>query len=144
MNSDQKDFSIKHKTEYETAINQFQHFATLRRQDMAFVTTVQIGILVIVKDRLLTFDLTYFLLTIIAFLVLVMGCNNERRLSSYMVGYMDRARKIEKQFGISVLHIGFEKVQSTKFLISNRTTFPLYYITFILLWIVIWILNLGR
>lgn len=144
MNSNQKDFSSKNKTEYEIAINMFRQFATLRRQDMAFMTTVQAGVLTIVKDNLLVLGSAHFLLTAIAFLVLLMGCNNERRLSAYMLGYMKRARKIEEEFGISVLHDGFDTVKRTRFLISNRWTFPLYYLVFSLLWFVIWILNLLR
>ncbi len=135
---------IIEKTEYETAVSQFRHFASLRRQDMAFVTTFQTAMLVFIKDRLNELSLTDFFLTIIAFLVLVMGLNNERRLYAYMFGYMKRARQIEINWGMSVLHYGYESVKKLKYLKSNRDTFQIYYFIFILLWFIIWLINIIK
>lgn len=137
-------FPAKEKTEYEISLTQFRHFASLRRQDMAFATTVQGAVLAIVKDHIVSLGPADFLLTLLAFLVLLMGLNNERRLSSYMCGYMDRARQIEDQFGMKVLHIAFDWVQRERLLVSNRKTFPLYYLIFATLWLTIWTLNLVK
>jgi len=141
MITNEPELPAKAKAEYEAALTQFRHFASLRRQDMAFATTVQAAVLAIAKDHLLSLGMAESLLTGLAFLVLVMGLNNERRLSAYMFGYMDRARQIEQEFGMTVLHSGFDRVQKKKLLVSNQTTFPFYYLVFAALWVTIWILN---
>jgi hypothetical protein len=130
------------KVEYEIALEQHQHYSSLRRQDMAFVTTVQAAALTIIGSKLLSLDTSGFLLSIIAFFVLLLGINSERRLSAYIAGYIHRARQIESEYGMSLLSVSWNEVQSRKLLLSNTIVFPLYYFAFILVWASIWVLNL--
>ncbi|HEU4835122.1 MAG TPA: hypothetical protein VFS90_11925 [Pyrinomonadaceae bacterium] len=69
------------KAEYDVGLQQYRLNSTLRRQDMAFVTTVQAAILTIIGAKLLSLDFSGFLLSAIAFFVLLLGLNSERRLA---------------------------------------------------------------
>jgi len=134
----------REKEEYSRALDLFRHFSSLRRQDMAFVTTVQAAILTVIGSKLLSLDFSSFLLSAIAFFVLLLGLNSERRLAAHMTGEMRRAKQIEKEIGMSLLTIAYDEVRSRKLLMTNDVVFPLYYFVFIVAWVVIWILNLLR
>lgn len=130
------------RLEYETALEQYRQLASLRRQDMTFVTTVQAAVLTIIGTKLLELDASGLLLSLIAVFVLFLGINSERRLSGYISAYMRRAKNIEAEYGMSLLTSGIQEVQTMRFLLSNSVIFPLYYSFFILAWIGVWVLNL--
>ena len=130
------------KAEYDTANSQFIAYSGLRRQDMAFVTTVQAAVLTIIGTKLLALDATGFLLSGIAFFVLLMGFNSERRLSEYMTGNSKRVNEIENYYHMK--RSEYVKGKLGKHSLSNSKTFPIYYSIFIGLWIFIWVLNLRR
>ena len=75
----------KAKTEYDNAISQYRHFMSIRRTDMAFVTTVQAGVLTIVKPNLLKLDESSFFLTLLAFLLLFVGVTQTFNTYSFTV-----------------------------------------------------------
>jgi uncharacterized membrane protein len=129
------------KVEYEQALSQYQNCTVLRRHDMAFVTTAQGAVLAIIGPRLPTLDSSGIVLSLIAFFLLLLGINSERRLSNYMEAYFKRAREIEQQFGLALVSLGFEKVQKRKLLLSNSIVFPLYYTCLMVAWIIIWVRN---
>lgn len=129
------------KVEYENALEQYRHYTSLRRQDMAFVTTVQVAVLTIIGANLRNLDLANLLLSIIAFFVLLLGINNERRLTAYMAGYMKRATQIETDYEMSLLVKGRQEVLNRKLLLSNIVVFQLYYFVFSVVWVVVWVLN---
>jgi hypothetical protein len=131
------------KLEYEVAVEQYRHFSSLRRQDMAFVTTVQAAVLTIIGSKLLALDFSSLVLSIIAFFVLLLGINSERRLSAYMGSYMYRAREIESEYGMSLLSPSGNNVQKKRLLLSNSYVFPLYFCIFIIAWFTVWALNLS-
>lgn len=129
------------KVEYDNAVKQCQLMEGLRRQDMMFTTTVQAAILTIIGVKATHLDLVNFLLTGIAFFVLVLGLNSERRIAKYTAVYMQRAREIESEYGMSLLSLGKSEVQKRKLLFSNSLLFPLYYLIFILAWLIVWLMN---
>lgn len=130
------------KVEYQNALDQYRQYTSLRRQDMAFVTTVQVAVLTIIGTNLLSLDTANFLLSLISFFILLLGINNERRLTAYMAGYMRRANHIEAEHKMSLLTDGKNEVQKRQLLFSNTVIFPLYYFIFVLTWIVIWTMNM--
>ena len=130
------------RLEYEAALEQYRQLTSLRRQDMAFVTTAQAAILTIVGTKLLNLDASGFLLSLIAVFVLFLGINSERRLSGYMSGYMRRAKEIESEYGMRLLSSGIQELKNKKLLMSNSVIFPLYYAFFFVAWMIIWILNI--
>jgi|GEM_PF-6858752 len=130
------------KVEYENALELYRHYTGLRRQDMAFVTTVQAAALTIIGKNLLSLDASSLLLSIIAFFVLLLGLNNERRITAYMTGYIKRANQIEADHDMSLLMEGRKEVSNRKLLISNTIIFPLYYFIFASAWVVVWVINL--
>jgi hypothetical protein len=132
------------KVEYEIGLGQYQLNSSLRRQDMAFVTTVQAAVLTITGSKLLSLDFSGFLLSAIAFFVLLLGLNSERRLAGYMEGYMLRARQIEAEYGMTILSHSWNKVKRRRLLFSNAKMFPIYYCIFILAWLIIWMWNLLK
>lgn len=129
------------KLEYESALEQYRQLTSLRRQDMTFVTTVQAAVLTIIGTKLLNFDASSFLLSLIAIFVLFLGLNSERRLAGYMSAYMRRAKEIEAEYGMTLISFGIQEVKGKTLLISNSIIFPLYYSFFFIAWIVVWILN---
>lgn len=129
------------KTEYESAMEEYRHYTTIRRQDMAFVTTTQIAILTIIGDNIVALDLSKLLLSFVAFFILIQGLNSELRMSAYLSGYKNRAKDIERSQGMRLLKSGEEAVKHQKFQISNRKMFPVYYIVFMLVWVGIWVIN---
>lgn len=132
------------KVEYDVGLRQYQLNSSLRRQDMAFVTTVQAAVLTIIGSKLLSLDFSGFLLSAIAFFVLLLGLNSERRLAGYMEGYMQRARQIEKEYGMTILSHSWSAVKRRRLLFSNAKVFPVYYCIFILAWLSIWVWNLLK
>jgi uncharacterized membrane protein len=98
---------------------------------MAFVITVQAAVLSIFSSKLLSLDYSGFLLSAIAFFVLLLALNSERRLAVYMEGYMRRARQIESEYGMTVLPGSWNQVKRRRFLFSNAKVFPIYYCIFI-------------
>jgi hypothetical protein len=129
------------KVEYENALEMYRHYTGLRRQDMAFVTTVQAAALTIIGKNLLSLDTSNLLLSIIAFFVLLLGFNSERRITAYMAGYMKRANQIETDHDMFLLVEGRKEVLKRKLLISNTIIFPLYYFIFAATWVIVWIIN---
>jgi len=130
------------KLEFEAALTAYAQATTLRRQDMAFITTVQGAVLTIVGDKLLNLDVRGALLSAIAMFTLLMGLNTDRRLNAYMRGYMQRAKGIEAEWDMHVLSTASESVGRTRGLVRSSTASSLYYILFIIAWVVIWNLNL--
>lgn len=139
MASDQSANFEMTKVEYEQALGQYQNCTVLRRQDMAFVTTAQGAVLAIIGPRLPSLELSDIVLSLIAFFLLLLGVNSERRLSNYMEAYFKRAREIEQQFGLKLVSLGFEEVRKRRSILSNSTVFPLYYTSLMVAWIIIWV-----
>ena len=128
--------------EYQTAIEQYQQCTALRRHDMAFVTTIQGAVLTIVGKEFLKPDLWAAVLSGVAFLLLLLGANSERRLAAYMAGYAKRASEIEQKYGLRVLQYGCREVASRRGLFSNGVVFPTYYLLFAAAWAVLWLVHL--
>lgn len=121
--------------EYEAALDHYRHFSSLRRQDMAFVTTVQGAALAILGPELVRLaDPRSWLLSLIAVLVLLLGLNSERRASAYMTRFACRAREIESQWGMHLLSSLPQGLPKRRVLISNATVFPLFYVVSIAAW----------
>ena len=129
------------KTEYEGALAQYRHFASLRRQDMMFVTVVQGAVLAVIKEDVFGLTSAHVLLTVVAILVAMLGLNSERRLSAYMRGYMRRAKDIEDKNQMSFLHDGTVEVNKRKLPLPNLVAFSICYVAFMTAWPVIWIAN---
>lgn len=109
---------------------------------MAFITTVQGAALTIIGQRLQDLDFTGLLLSILAFFTLLLGLNNERRLSAHMTGYQVRALQIESDFGLSLLRLAREQAHEGRWILSNAKIFPAYYVIIMLAWGSIWAINL--
>ncbi len=123
------------KIEYDQAMQFFRDHSNLRRQGLAFVTTVQGAILAVVGSNLSTMELPHVTLAVIGFFVAILGINNERRLISFSIGYLRTARQIEKRSGMSLLSDGYSAVKERRFIISNTRAFLLYYYLISIFWI---------
>lgn len=129
------------KTEYSEAVKRQIHFTSMRRQGIAFVTAFQGAVLSVIKNDLLKMDMAYFLLSAIAFFVLLLGLNNECRLYIQMKAIVRRLKGIESKFGMRIYRLSTRVGRRSKFVLSNHTFFMLYYLIFIIVWIVIWVRN---
>jgi hypothetical protein len=132
------------KLEYEQELTQYQNCTVLRRQDMAFVTTAQGAVLAIISSKLLVLDLASFLLSLIACFLLILGFNSERRLSSYMKAYSEKARQVEDELGLSLIKTGFSEIRNKRLLFSNSVLFHVYYPLLIFGWVVVWVSNVIK
>ena len=81
------------QAEYESAMEEYRHYTNLRRQDMTFVTTAQLAVLTIIGTRLVNLGLADFLLSLIAFFLLLLGINHaeawERRVGDHPIFIQD-------------------------------------------------------
>jgi len=141
MDASQKQSWEVASTEYEAALEQYRHFTGLRRQDMLFVTAIQGAALTIIGGDLLHMKAAYIALSCIAFVVILLGMNSERRLTAYMGSYARRARVIESQHGMTLVSDAYASVQGCRFMFSNARVFLLFYVLLLLAWLVIWIVN---
>lgn len=133
------------QVEYQAAMEQYRHYTVLRRQDMAFVTTVQVAVLTIIGAKAQNLDFSSFLLSLMAFFVLLLGVNSELRLATYMSGYKQRAKEIEAENRLNIVTEAtkrVEQMEKSMFNMTNRKIFPLYYFVFALIWIAVWLANL--
>ena len=132
------------KTEYQAGLDQHRLMSNLRRQDMAFVTTIQAAIFTIVGPKLLQLGISDFILSVLAFFVLLLGLNSERRLVSYMNAYMKRVAEIEASYGMSMFSGAGDKTLKKRAIISNAKVFQIYYLVFVVAWLLVWISNLWK
>lgn len=132
------------KVEYESSLKRLLEYTGLRRQGIAFSTTFQAAILSIIGSDILDINISHMLLSIVAFFVLFMGLNNERRLYSYIQGCSDRIKEIENQFDMSFFKSCDRRASEKPMLFSNNSLFQIYYALFIIMWIAIWIINITN
>ena len=138
----EEDMTQSESLEYASALDLYRHYTNLRRYDMAFVTTAQGAVLTIIGKDLMTMNLPCVLLSLIAFFLLLLGLNSERRLTAYMSAYIRRAKEIESKRKMVLLSSAYSDVSQRRFLVSNTLTFPLYYGIFALSWLLIWTANI--
>lgn len=105
-------------------------------------TTIQGAAITIVGDQLLSLDVRGLALSIIAFLVAVIGLNNERNLNSHLIGFRQRAIELEDEHGASLVRAGMDQAKKTPGLMLTHSTFRAYYVLLVIGWVVIWILNI--
>ena len=129
--------------EYQQGIELLRHWSSVRRQDIVFVTTAQAAILTILGKSLPRLDLAQYALTFIAFYVIVLGINTERRLAAYSDGYVVRLRLLEPLLGMALLSAGAGEVDRQHFLVSNKRMFLTYYGLLLCGWLALWIANLS-
>jgi len=60
-----------------------------------------------------------------------------------MAEYMQRAKDIESEYGMTLLTFG-RAFKDKKLIISNSIIFPLYYFFFFVAWVIVWIMNIFR
>ena len=128
--------------EYASVMEEYRHYTQLWRQDMAFITTVQSAVLVAIGEKLAEMNLAHWLLSFVAFSVLLLGINSQRRLGAYLAGYKKRVSDIEETHNLKLMQYGEKGVRVRKWQVSNQKVFPIYYLVFLLVWIGIWIVNL--
>lgn len=132
------------KLEYDNALHQLRHYSSLGRQDIAFVTTIQGAALTIIGDKLLSLNATGVVLSVLSCFVLLLGANSQRRLWTYMSGYVRRATQIEGKYNMLLLQTGKLEVESKRLLFSNNYLFLFFHLMLFLAWVVIWIINIIR
>jgi hypothetical protein len=130
-------------SEYHQGIELLRHWSTMRRQDIAFVTTIQGAVLTILGKALPHLDVAQYALTVIAFYVILLGINSERRLAAYCDGYVSRVKTLEPSIGMALLSAGAAHVDREHLLVSNKRMFLTYYGVLLTGWITLWLSNLS-
>lgn len=130
--------------EYQQGIELLRHWSGVRRQDIVFVTTAQAAILTVIGKSLPRLDLAQYALTVIAFYVIILGINTERRLAAYSDGYVNRIKLLEPTLGIALLSAGAAEVDRQRFLVSNKRMFLTYYGVLLSGWLGLWLTNFAE
>lgn len=127
--------------EYQAGLELSRHWSALRRQDMLLVTTVQGAIFTIIGGELLKLKSASIALSIVAFLVALIGFNSERRLSAYIRANVDYLKTIEKSNGLGLLTTANDATLKIRGMVSNKTAFLTYYAFMAAGWVVVWLVN---
>jgi hypothetical protein len=141
-NTNQSGKNESYAVEYEQANEWWRCLSAMRRHDIFLFTGVQGGVLTIIGNNLLSMSPRDIVLSIIAFVVSLIGLNNERRLYSYLQGFRARAIEIERLVGMSLIQSGTQQVGKTRATVSNTIAFSAFYALMATGWIVIWAINL--
>jgi hypothetical protein len=100
------DSHLSAEVEYQQAHEWWRHLSTMRRQDLAMFAAIQGAALSIIGDQLLALNPTGAGLSIIAFLVAVMGLNNERQLHVHLLGFRTVQSLLSKCMALRWCHSG--------------------------------------
>jgi hypothetical protein len=148
MDTEQPNAWDRALAEYQSAFEQYRHFVTVRRQDLLFVTTIQGAVLTIIRGSITHSDPTTSLhtaeimLSLLAFFVVLLGLNNERRLSAYMEGCIQSIQRIEKQFDLKLFTTGARLAKQRRLTVGVEAAFTTFYIFLLLGWMAIWALDI--
>jgi hypothetical protein len=130
--------------EYTLGLEVFRHWSGVRRQDMVFTTTVQGAVFTILGKNVLQLHVADFALSCIAFFVVVLGFNSERRVAAYMRGAAQRLKEVEPMTGMALFSAGATEVARTRGLAANAKVFMIYYLVLGLAWLFVWAGNLTK
>jgi hypothetical protein len=83
------------KLEYAQSNEWWRTLSSMRRRDLALFTAIEGAILTILSAQLLNLQTDGIILSIIGFIVSLLGLNNERRLYRYLFRFRERAIDIE-------------------------------------------------
>ena len=136
--------SANEQLEYEQCLEMFRHRTVLRRQGMAFVTTVHGATVAIESGQLLALEASGVALVLLAIFVALLGLNNELRLAAYMKAHGKRAQEIEKCVGIQLVTASISAIKEKPYILSNMVMFPLFYIVLLIGWVSMLAYNVGK
>jgi len=127
--------------EYAQANEWWRHVSRMRRQDLAMFTAIQGAALGLIAARLTALTLADTMLSAIAFMVALVGMNNERSLNYFLGAVWKRAVFIERASGISLLTAGSNALENAPWFVRTHSAFMPYYLIIILGWILVWLIN---
>jgi hypothetical protein len=129
------------RLEYEMANARWENATNLRRNGLAFFTTVQGAILSIIGDRITNLKISSYALISFGIIVTLFSWSHELRIASYMKGYQNRMIRIERLFNLDLLRSGQDQAVKMK-TISNRKLFSWYYRINLIGWLLIILYNI--
>lgn len=113
----------------------------MRRRDIALFTGGQGAVLAIIGKELPNLGPDGWTLSAVAFLIALVGFNNERRLYRYLDGFRARAEELESDYGMALLKTARDSVRELKMTVSSTKAFQGYYLIIAIGWILVWIVN---
>lgn len=132
------------KLEYEQANEWWRMLSQTRRRDMMLFTGAQGAVLTIIGADLLALGPDQYALSAVAFVIALIGLNNEHRLYRYLAEFRERGMRIEKKHGMSLLTRATREVKQQRGRVrSVRSTlaFKGYYVLIAAGWLALWIIN---
>ena len=138
---DDVDLKESERLEYQQANDWWRTISQMRRRDIGLFTALQGAVLTIIGKKLLHLEADGFALSFIAFLIAILGFNNERRLYLYLYKFRGRAIAIEQKHNMSLLSEATSAVQKLRFTLGSTFAFRVYYGIIAIGWIVLWIAN---
>ena len=132
------------KLEYEQANEWWRTLSQLRRRDMGLFTAAQGAVVAIIKSNLLTMGVDSFVLSAIAFIIALIGLNNEIRLYTYLRTMRARAMKIEGRHRMGLLRSATAAVRDLRWTGRSSRVFAAYYTIIGAGWLLVWAINIWR
>jgi len=139
--SAQKEPTQSEKLEWEQANEWWRMLSQMRRRDMMLFTAAQGAVLTIIGVNLLALGPDGYALSALAFLIALIGLNNERRLYRYLSEFRARGIRIEEQYGMLLLTKATEKVKKPRGSVRSTIAFQAYYASIAVGWLALWIIN---
>jgi hypothetical protein len=128
--------------EYEQANEWWRKISEMRRHDLAAFTAIQGAALTVIGDHLLDMKAHQLLVSLVAFVVLLVGYNNERRLSAFLEKIVERSCAIEQQRRMTLLSNARDYMNTRPGIVKTTRTFGAFYVAAGSSWVVIWLMNI--
>lgn len=127
--------------EYKEALNHVRALATLMRQDITFVTTVQGAVLAIIGMGFPLRNIAHISLAGLAFFVALVSINSVGRSYKYMAEYMSRIREIEGILGMHLFTRG-RAVVGRRVNLSVGAALRIYCGLVVIFWLIMGVISL--
>ncbi len=130
------------RIEYGEANDWWRTLSQMRRRDIALFTGGQGAVLAIIGGELLNFGPEDWALSLVAFLIAIVGLNNERRLYAYLKAFRNRAERIEADHGMHLVSNAQRALSNLNRSVSSSSAFQLYYGIIAASWVLLWMANI--
>lgn len=133
------------KFEYEKALDLYKTYTTMRRQDLVYMTIIQVGAFTVLKDAMFNFAHIQWIIAIIGFFLCLVGWNNEVRLATYLRGALDKVKEIERNTKLDLINSVNVKLKNEHrfiYKIHNGITLYFYYLILACSWVYFLLINI--
>ena len=134
-----------HADEYGHALGWWRDISQMRRRDIALFSGGQGAAIIFVGRDIDLIGLDIWAVAVLAFLLALIGLNNEYRLASYMNAFRERAKDIERDsHGMLLVTTALADRDKLRFKFASQYVFQFYYLIIIVGWLLLFVLYLSN